>query len=333
MNRASREHAALAGVLLGTMEINIKEGTACVRALVAVAKADGTITAEERAALQSALAMLPAGSDLASYLDETVDFGQVLAEITTQHAREQLWQSAFSMIHADGTATAEEQKLVDQIQATFQIDEGKVSTTKRLLDEAKDTLLPSNIEPIADPAQRQKEIDQDVLKYSVFSAVLGAFPVPGIAIATDLAIVALQVKLVRDIGQYWGHKVDKHAAKTLLGGLGLGTGARIAVSNLAKLVPVWGSAFGATTAFATTWALGKIANRYFESGQKADLAQLKGEMKDLEKAGKDTYAQQKDAIAKKREAASAALESLNAKRKAGTITQAEYEAQVAALAN
>jgi uncharacterized protein (DUF697 family) len=162
--------------------------------------------------------------------------------------------------------------------------------------------------------------------------VLGAFPVPGLAIATDLAIVALQVKLVRDIGQYWGHKVDKEAAKTLLGGLGLGTGARIAVANLAKLVPVWGSAFGATSAFATTWALGKIANRYFERGRPADLGELKKEMKAAEKEAREAYASQKDAIEAKRRDTEAKLTALAEQRKTGAITQAEYEQQVAALA-
>lgn len=314
------------------MQTNLKEGSACLRALVAVAKADGTITVDERSALQGALSMLPASTDLEPFLDETTDFDQLLAEVISPAAREQLWQSAYSMIHADGAATEAEQRLVDKMRSTFQIDEAKVSTTKRFIEEAKDTLLPSNIESIADPAQRQKEIDKDVLKYSVLSAVLGAFPVPGFAIATDLAVVALQLKLVRDIGQYWGHTVDQKAAKTLLGGLGLGTGARIAVSNLAKLVPVWGSAFGATSAFATTWALGKIGNRYFESGKEADVAMLRNEMKFMEKQGKEAYAQQKDAIARKREASVAALQSLNDQRKLGTITQSEYEKQVAALA-
>lgn len=314
------------------MEPDIKEATACLRALVAVAKADGTITADERETLASALAALPASGDLQPFLDETIDFDQELAQVRSPQAREQLWQSAYSMIHGDGNASAEEQRLVDKMRTTFQIDDAKVSATRRFLDEAKDTLLPSNIEAIADPVQRQKEIDQDVLKYSVLSAVLGAFPVPGLAIATDLAIVALQVKLVRDIGQYWGHTVDKDAAKTLLAGLGLGTGARIAVSNLAKLVPVWGSAFGATTAFATTWALGKIGNRYFESGKQADVAQLRKDMKTMEKQSKEAYAQQKEAIEVKRKEASAKLTDLNEQRKAGTLSQAEYEKQVAALA-
>ncbi len=315
------------------MEIEMKEATACLRALVAVAKADGKITAEERMTLASALEALPASGDLQPFLDETIDLTRVLDEIKTPHAREQVWQSAFTMIHADGTASPAEEKVVEQMRTAFKIEDAKVSTTKRFLDEAKDTLLPSNIESIADPARRQKEIDQDVLKYSVMSAVLGAFPVPGIAIATDLAIVAMQLKLTRDIGQYWGHTVDKAAAKTLLAGLGLGTGARIAVSNLAKLVPVWGSAFGATTAFASTWALGKIANRYFESGAKADVATLRKDMKAMEKEGKDAYGQQKSAIEAKRSEASAKLTELNAQRKAGTISQGDYEKQVAALAS
>jgi uncharacterized protein (DUF697 family) len=315
------------------MPIELKEATACVRALVALAKADGTITPGERAALASALEMLPASADLQPYLDEDLDFDLILASVKTPAAREQLWQSACAMLHADGTGSAEEQRLLERMRTTFSIDEAKASATRRVLDEAKDTLLPSNIDPINEPVRRQKAIDQDVLKYSVLSAVLGAFPVPGLAIATDLAIVAMQVKLVRDVGQYWSHKVDKEAAKTLLAGLGLGTGARIAVSNLAKLVPVWGSAFGATTAFATTWALGKIANQYFESGRQADLGELKKEMRAMEKRGKEAYAQQKDAIEAKRRETEATLTALNEQRKAGTLSQADYEKQVAELAS
>ena len=313
------------------MEMNQKEATACLRALVAVARADGTITAEERASLEAALAALPAGADLPKLLDETPDFERALGEVTSEVARTQLWQSAYGLVHADGEASSEEQKLIDRMRAAFSIDPAQASITERLLSEAKDTVLPSNIAAISDPARRQKEIDQDVIKYSVFSAVLGAFPVPGLAIATDFAIVALQVKLIRDIGQYWGHTVDRQAARTLLAGLGLGTGARIAVSNLAKLVPVWGSAFGATTAFATTWALGKIANRYFEGGREIHVGELRKEMKVMEKAGKDEYARHKDAVEARKKASEAALTALNQQRKAGTLSQAEYEKQVAQL--
>ncbi|MGE0867384.1 MAG: DUF533 domain-containing protein [Kofleriaceae bacterium] len=309
------------------------EATACLRALVAVAKADGKITAEERAALESTFEMLPGSASPQSFLNEQIDFDQTLSQVTSAQAREQLWQAACSIIYADGTASAEEQKLLDKMRNSFHIDEGKASSTRRIFEEAKDTLLPSNIVAVSDPAQRQKEIDQDTIKYSILSALLGAFPVPGIAIATDLAIVALQIKLIRDVGQYWGHRVDKETAKTLLAGLGLGTGARIAVSNLAKLVPVWGSAFGATTAFATTWALGKIANRYFEGGQKSEPGALRSEMKAMESEGKKAFAQYKEQIETKKKSASARLSALNEQRKIGAISQAEYEKQISALAD
>lgn len=314
------------------MDIDLQEATACVRALFAVAKADGRITDDEMAALSSAIEALPASGDLQRYLAENPNFDELLADVKTPAAREQLWQSAYAMVHADGAASPDEARLLDKMRTAFQLPDANVSTTTRLMDEAKDTLLPSHIEPIVDAELRQKEINQDVVKYSVLSAVLGAFPVPGIAIATDLAIVALQLKLVRDVGQYWGHKVDREAAKTLLGGLGLGTGARIAVSNLAKIVPVWGSAFGATSAFATTWALGKIANRYFESGRTADLKELKKELKTVEKEGKEAYAKQKEQIEAKRRETEAQLLALNEQRKAGTLSQPDYEAKVAALA-
>ena len=316
------------------MDIDLEEATACVRALFAVAKADGRITDKEMIALTAAIEALPASGDLQRYLTENQNIDELLAQVKSPAAREQLWQSAYAMVHADGaTGGPDEKRLLDKMRTAFELEEAKVSTTTRLMDEAKDTLLPSNIEPIADPDRRQKEVGQDVLKYSVLSAVLGAFPVPGIAIATDLAIVALQVKLVRAVGQYWGHKGDKEAAKTLLGGLGLGTGARIAVSNIAKLVPVWGSAFGATSAFATTWALGKIANRYFEGGRRADLGELKKEMKAVEKEGKEVYANQKELIESKRRETEAKLTALNEQRKSNALSQREYEARVAELAN
>ena len=127
--------------------------------------------------------------------------------------------------------------------------------------------------------------------------MLGAFPIPGVAIATDLAIVAVQVKMVRDIGQYHGHKVDKEGAKSLLYGLGLGTGARIAVNNIVKLVPGWGSAFAAVTSFAATFAVGKVMEKYFADGKKADAAALKKEFQAAQKEGKAAYAEHKDEVA------------------------------------
>ena len=106
---------------------------------------------------------------------------------------------------------------------------------------------------------------------------------------------------------------------------------RIAVSNIAKLVPLWGSAFGAATAFGSTWALGRIAVRYFDSGRPADLAALRQELKTAEGEAKQAFAQYKAAIAAKSEQHRAQLEQLGAELESGAITAGEYERRVTGL--
>jgi uncharacterized protein (DUF697 family)/uncharacterized membrane protein YebE (DUF533 family) len=313
-------------------QITEKEGTACIRVLVAVAKADGKVTAEETAALEGALEAYPGSDDLKGMLAETIDLDAALGDIQSAAAKEALWESAYGLVHADGHASTEERELLEKLRGKLGISGEKVSLTQRLFAEAKDTVLPSNIAAISDPAKRKKEIEEDTLKYSILSAVLGAFPVPGVAIITDIAVVGLQVKLVRDIGQYWGQKMDKEAAKMLLAGLGVGTGARIAMSNVAKLVPVVGWMFGASSSFASTWAIGKLAHRFFELGQPADLKELKKAMKEAQKEGKAAFTENKDAIEAKKKESEGKITELNEQLKAGKITQAEYDASVAALA-
>ena len=175
------------------------------------------------------------------------------------------------------------------------------------------------------------EIREDVLKYSLLSAVLGAFPIPGVAIATDLAIVAVQVKMVRDVGQYYGHKVDREGAKSLLYGLGLGTGARIAVNNIVKLVPGWGSAFAAVTSFAATFAVGKVMEKYFAEGKKADPATLKKEFSAAQKEGKAAFVEHKAEVDSLEEAKKAKLEQLSVDLKDGKLTLEAYEREVTSL--
>lgn len=316
------------------MPITAQEGLASLKVLVGVARVDGTVTPEERQSLEDALAWvtLPEGVTLQTLLTEPIDPVKEARTILSPEGRDACYNAAVAMGQADGTVAPAEADLLGTLREALHIPEDRATIIGRVFGEARDTVLPSNINAIADPGKRAAEIREDVLKYSVFTAILGAFPVPGVAIATDLAVVGLQVKLIRDIGQYWGHKVDNRAAKSLLYGLGLGTGARIAVTNVAKLVPIFGSAFGAAASFASTWALGKVADQYFASGGKAAIGTLKDAFRKAEKEGRSEYDARKREIEAKQAATKAAIEALNADLKAGKIGQADYEKQVAELA-
>jgi uncharacterized protein (DUF697 family)/uncharacterized membrane protein YebE (DUF533 family) len=314
-------------------EISEVESLACLRVLVAMAQTDGVLHESERVALEAAFAELPlpAGTTLEQLWAERRDFAALLSQVKTPAVRERLYQSACAVARADGGVDAEEEQLLAAMQLAFEIAPQQLSLIERLFSEAKDTLLLSNIAAIADPDLRAAAIAEDITKYSVISAVLGAFPVPGLAIAADLAVVAVQVKLLRDIGQYYGFELDQSSARELLTGLGLGTGVRIAVSNIAKLVPLWGSAFGAATAFGSTWALGRIAVRYFDSGMSSDLGQLRAELRAAQGEAKQVYEQQRDAIAAKAEQHRVLLEQLGADLESGRITPQDYEQRITQL--
>lgn len=316
------------------MPISEQEAVASFRVMVIVAKSDGVLHADERASLEFALGGLqfPKGVTLQSLIDEESNLDAQLKLIKSPEAQEACYTSAYAMANADGTCSPEEKKILDHIKATYKLPDEKTSLVGRIFSEAKDTVLPSNIKAINDPEKRAAEIKEDTLKYAILCGILGAFPVPGLAIFTDLAVVGIQVKLVRDIGQYYGHQIDQAAAKSLLLSVGVGTGARIAVTNIAKFVPGFGSAVGAAASFASTYAVGKMAISYFENGCKADMETLKKAFTDAQKEGKDQYAKNKDTIAAKQKENQKKIEQLASDRKAGKISAAEYEKKVAELA-
>jgi uncharacterized protein (DUF697 family)/tellurite resistance protein len=315
------------------MAVDEKEVLAGLRVLVCIAKADGILHEAERVALASALEglTLPSGGDLDSLLDATIDFETELAQLQTPEAKSEAYKSAYAMAHADGDCSAEEQALLDRMRIALDIAPEERSLVERIFRERSDAGDKTAARAIADPEKRAAQIRGDVAKCSIVSALLGAFPVPGLSVATDLAVVALQVQLVRDIGAYWGQEVDKPAAKKILVGFGVGTGARIAVSNFAKLLPGWGSAVGATTAFASTYAVGKVVDRYFAKAGEEDIGELKTEFAAAQKEAKIVYEEQKDVIVAKQRDVRDTLDGLHVDLKEGRMTQADYEERVSRL--
>ena len=319
------------------MPISETEALASLRILVAVARADGTVHNDERKSLAAALESLelPGGMTVDRLLSEEIDVEAQLRELASEEAKEQIFRSAWFMAHADGACTKEEELLLDEIAAVAKpTPEQRAALERMFVGRAKGGDAPLEIVKIDDPARRSEEVKRRALRYAVLTAALGAFPIPGLAIATDLAVVAVQLKMIRDVGGLWGHVVDVPAAKSILYGVGLGTGARLAVNNLAKLLPGWGSVIGATTSFASTYALGAVIEKFFASGQKevTDPKALRADFKKAEEEARAVYAEQADVIIQSQRMNQATLESLTADLKAGKITQEELEARVAELA-
>lgn len=316
--------------------VNQQEVLASFKVLVSMAKADGKLLEEEFASLADSFEEihLPEGvtvDRLLSEDDEPVD--TLLSQITSEIAQEMVYQSAYAMANIDGECSTEEKELLEKIGTTFSTSKlwGRAEWLESLERRSARSSISEQVRQIDDPEKRALEVDNAVTDTCFLNAVLGAFPLPGIAIAFDMLVYWNQLDLAQTIGQSWGYdRANENLRKALLGSLGI-TGTRIAISNLAKLVPVFGMVVGATTAYASTWALGKVANEYFASGGEMDAFSLRQAFKQAKKEGEAVYQTKADEIAAKKQAIEPQLQLLNEELKSGSITPDEYQTKLKEL--
>jgi uncharacterized protein (DUF697 family)/tellurite resistance protein len=314
------------------MPISREESIAGLRLLVCMAKADGVLHDKERAILEATFEdlELPPGLDLQWLLDEPIALENVIGQIASPEAKDASYAAVYALACTDGDCSVEERALLERIRVGLGID-AMQDEHLALLFTPKHQRPDLAAKAAATVAERDASVRSETRKCAIVSALLGAFPIPGIAVATDLATAALQVGLARDIGKLWGQDIDQQTAKGILAGFGVGTGARIAITNLLKVFPGWGSAFGAAAAYASSYAVGRVMNTYFESGRGLDAAALKRAYKDAKDEGKRAYANDADAIAEGGAKTKAALDELHRKLDAGEIDEREFEDQAAAL--
>ena len=182
-------------------------------------------------------------------------------------------------------------------------------------------------------------IDSIIREKMIISMGAGVIPVPLVDI---LAVSAIQVAMVRQISRAYGVDYRESDGKALVTAL---TGASLARlgGSLIKSIPGFGSFIGgATTSVlsgASTYALGEVFKKHFETGGTFldfDLASLKKYYDQKFEKGKDVASKmkkQKDAEKKQekdnfddlREDLAARLREYSQLRDAGVLTDEEYK--------
>lgn len=315
------------------MSITQEEAIAGLHVLVAVAQADGKLHDDERAAIEAAihdvgLDDVVGAQDL---FEDAFDLKEQVALLKSPDARDETFRSAYSLAYADGECSEEEKVLLARLRDELGIPKVREEELRRLFDDllAERAGPGSFFKRIDDPDERTKMVKSETLKCSVVSAVLGAFPFPGLAILTDLAVLYLQIALVRDIATMHGRPVDKKRARSLLATVGVGTTARLAVSNLAKFLPGWGSVVGATTSFASTYGVGVAFDKHFAAG--LDAGELAETFQKAKEEGKREYEVNKEQIDAKAKKAKGELTELAEQRKSGAITDDDFRERVSLI--
>ncbi len=284
-----------------------------LRLLVAVARADGTLSGAELTLLRDRLG----AEALDEALAHAIDVDAEIKALGTDLIRRRTLDAAMAVAYADKRASDAEIALMRRIWHA-PAEEGLFS---QVMGEVRETLALQSIAAESDPVARDNEILEDILKYSTLAGATAAMPVPGVAIVADLAVVAMQVKMVRDIGCYWGRRTSTKTAKELVIAASGGIVTRAILVNIARLVPGWGSAFAATTAFASTYAIGKTADAWFGRGtEDFDPDAVKKLFEAARADGDAAYRANKGAVAAKK------IPSVSAALKQGDVSQADWDA-------
>lgn len=261
------------------------------RALLGIAflaaRADGTRGEPEREAIRTAIGRIRAeGLDAEALWGEVESGRRTLAqctrELTSPAARELAYELAVCVCDADGATNEMERAFLGELARALGLSR---STTERFLREA-DALADA---PLAAGAARPgaadaEELDATILRQAILCGGLELLPQ---RLAT-LAILPLQMRLVYQIGKRHGYELDRGHVKDFLGVAGVGMASQLIEGFARQLVGglfgrvagglLGGLSSGATGAgfsFATTYALGHAAKRYYGSGRKLSGAELR----------------------------------------------------------
>ncbi|MBL9209898.1 MAG: DUF533 domain-containing protein [Opitutaceae bacterium] len=261
----------------------------CLVALSA-AFADGAKSESERAQFRGLLGQLdlPNAAELVSRaLLGRAALGEAVAGLTSAEARTLAYEMAVCIVEADGHRNAAEAQFLATLAGQLQLPPEQSTRALQVADAVSaSAALPEAAAAPAQPAPRAVDpaLEASIRRTAILAGALELLPQS----AATLAVLPLQTHLVYRVGRHYGHTLDAGHVKEFLGVLGLGLASQ-AVEGMARkflggLIRRAGGSLAGTVAsmstgpvvtFATTYALGHLAQRYYAGGRTLSALQLK----------------------------------------------------------
>jgi len=281
--------------------------------------ADGLKDDRERAAVKRVAEALgpDAGFDLPGLYRDVLlarpDLAQVAAELQSAQSRQLAYEMAVGICDADGVQVPSEQDFLRKLAGVLNLDRAAAATASDAAEavaeaaygrgqvagasaaaEAEGSAARAEA-PISGTVTGRasipaEEMDALILNASITNAALELLP----ETLASMAIIPLQMRLVYRIGRSYGYPMDTSHAKDFAATLGIGLtsqylerfGRKLLGGLLGGVGGGLGRAVGRQAAssgltFATTYALGRVAQRYFAGGRALDGATLKQTFTDL----------------------------------------------------
>lgn len=220
-----------------------------------------------------------------------------VAGLASREDRLLAYEMALSVCEAGGSITADEQEFLTSLKKLLSLESSEIQVVEKevatIVEQPLLTPPPLPAEP-AVPDQSGM-----ILKYAILSGALELLPE---TLAT-MAIVPLQIKMVHAIGQVHGVELDRAHIKEFLAVAGAGLGSQVVEGFARQLMrgfakkmagklagraadQITGSAFS----FASTYAIGHVAVKYYQGGRKLDTASLREMFTSLQTKAREIHA-------------------------------------------
>jgi uncharacterized protein (DUF697 family)/tellurite resistance protein len=268
--------------------INAQEHKAIICVCILAAFADGAQDELERAQIERivngfAEDHLELASAYQDMLGGRLSLAQVAARLEAPAAKTLAYEMAVCVCNADGVLKDPEKQFLAELRQALQLDNSSAAEHHEAAQALVRAPMPTGVPPVLN-AGSDAELEKQILNASILNGALELMPH---TLAT-MAIIPLQMRLVYQIGKHYGYELDRGHLKDFLATAGVGLTSQVlegftrrVVGGLARglggrlLGGLAGQAAGSAFAFATTYALGQAAKKYYAGGRTLSSEQLK----------------------------------------------------------
>lgn len=266
-----------------------QEHRAIICVCIMAAFADGAQDEIERAQIERIMQgfaedPLDCASAYQDVLSGKISPPQVTAQLQSPASRALAYEMAVCVCQADGPLKDTEQQFLTNLHQALQLDTTATDTHQQAAQALAAQPLAAPAAPPVDDSAREAEIDRVILNAAILNGALEIMPH---TLAT-MAIVPLQMRMVYQIGKSYGFELDRGHIQDFLATVGIGLTSQVFEGFTRRLIGGFtrglaggllgglaGEAAGSAFGFATTYALGQVAKRYYASGRTLTTAQLK----------------------------------------------------------
>ena len=251
-------------------------------------------------------------------LMKRVSLASVAGELKSPEARQLAYEMAVCVCDADGTQSEAERMFLTDVRTSLGLDASAAAFSQQAEDIA--AAVPAGaaatagaaaavaVAPSAPNTPDTAELDKSILNASILNGALELLP----ETLSTMAIIPLQMKLVYRIGKSYGYELDSGHIKDFLATVGVGltsqyleqAGRKLLGGLLGKvggglLRGLGNQAVSSGMSFASTYALGHVAKRYYAGGRTLSTQMLKDTFSGVVKEGQNLQTQYLPAIQEK----------------------------------